>query len=92
VIPVERSAFDAWNVQWGSEDWVVPQEIWLVPNVVVTDRYLEGIELPYAELDAMREAALTITHSVHLDQRQLDFGRVGGRWYLLAMDVQDSGC
>jgi hypothetical protein len=91
VVRGAGTAFDAWFVIFGSVNWAVPEEIWLDPTEIGS--FLEQ-DADLAEADYMlaRRAALTITHSAFVSDIRLDFGRIDGRWFLLAIDMRDDPC
>jgi len=90
VLETQTSAFDVWTVQFGSEYWALPQELWLTPVQGHASFEIHGLDETL--FPAMRAAALAITHTAVVDGSRFDFGRINGRWYLLAMDLSDSLC
>lgn len=93
VVRGNGTAFDAWSVQLGSEYWALPEELWLAPPDSAAEDYGCKTEIPtVADFEHLRRVALTITHRVVFSSLWLDFGRVDGTWYLLAIEMEDDFC
>jgi hypothetical protein len=88
VVTATGTALDGWAQVHGAS-WDVPEEAWLISPEDTTwlgDRPVD------AEALAIRAAALTTSHTAFVFDMRLDFGRIDGRWYLLAMDIQSDFC
>jgi hypothetical protein len=91
VMVARGSSFDGWTTQFGSEYWLVPEEIWIVSPAALAETVGSGATVT-DEFVAMRTAALAITHTVFVSDSRFDFGRLDGDWYLLAMNIESDFC
>ncbi len=86
------TALLVWNerFQIDTQPWWFWQELWM-PSYEQRAEMLEDI-MTREQFEAVRRAALTMTHEVYLDGHVLGFARIDGQWRLLAVDMTDDFC